>query len=63
VVDGQNRVFNYKNLYVVDGSMLGANLGLTQVSPLQLLAERAMSYIPAKHTLEEQLILKLRVKF
>jgi hypothetical protein len=24
VVDGQNRVFNYKNLYVVDGSMLGS---------------------------------------
>ncbi|WP_265735708.1 GMC oxidoreductase, partial [Acinetobacter baumannii] len=50
----QNRVFNYKNLYVVDGSMLGANLGVNPSLTITALAERAMSYIPAKHTLEEQ---------
>ncbi|WP_228137335.1 GMC family oxidoreductase, partial [Acinetobacter sp. V2] len=54
VVDGQNRVFNYKNLYVVDGSMLGANLGVNPSLTITALAERAMSYIPAKHTLDEQ---------
>lgn len=54
VVDGQNRVFNYKNLYVVDGSMLGANLGVNPSLTITALAERAMSYIPAKHTLGEQ---------
>ncbi|MFH4188895.1 GMC oxidoreductase, partial [Acinetobacter baumannii] len=54
VVDGQNRVFNYKNLYVVDGSMLGANLGVNPSLTITALAERAMSYIPAKHNLEEQ---------
>lgn len=54
VVDGQNRVFNYKNLYVVDGSMLGANLGVNPSLTITALAERAMSYIPTKHTLEEQ---------
>jgi len=53
VVDGQNRVFNYKNLYVVDGSMLGANLGVNPSLTITALAERAMSYIPAKHTLGE----------
>ncbi|MCG5226900.1 GMC family oxidoreductase [Acinetobacter pittii] len=54
VVDGKNRVFNYKNLYVVDGSMLGANLGVNPSLTITALAERAMSYIPAKHTLDEQ---------
>lgn len=50
----KNRVFNYKNLYVVDGSMLGANLGVNPSLTITALAERAMSYIPAKHTLDEQ---------
>ena len=48
VIDSQNRVFNYKNLYVVDGSMLGANLGVNPSLTITALAERAMSYIPAK---------------
>ena len=29
VVDARNRVFGYDNLYVVDGSMIPANLGST----------------------------------
>lgn len=48
VIDSQNRVFNYQNLYVVDGSMLGANLGVNPSLTITALAERAMSYIPAK---------------
>jgi cholesterol oxidase len=31
VCDGQNRVFGYRNMYVCDGSMLGANLGVNRV--------------------------------
>lgn len=48
VIDAQNRVFNYKNLYVVDGSMLSANLGVNPSLTITALAERAMSLIPAK---------------
>ena len=28
VVDAQNRVFGYRNLYVCDGSVIAANLGV-----------------------------------
>ena len=48
VIDARNRVFNYENLYVVDGSMLGANLGVNPSLTITALAERAMSFIPAK---------------
>ncbi|MCG8613550.1 MAG: GMC family oxidoreductase, partial [Pseudomonadales bacterium] len=43
VIDAQNRVFNYQNMYVVDGSMLSANLGVNPSLPITALAERAMS--------------------
>ena len=49
VIDAQNRVFNYRNLYVVDGSMLSANLGVNPSLTITALAERAMSFIPAKN--------------
>ncbi|HSW14988.1 MAG TPA: GMC family oxidoreductase [Solimonas sp.] len=48
VIDAQNRVFGYRNLYVVDGSMLGANLGVNPSLTITALAERAMSFIPSK---------------
>lgn len=48
VIDAQNRVFGYRNLYVVDGSMLGANLGVNPSLTITALAERAMSFIPKK---------------
>lgn len=47
VIDAQNRIFNYRNLYVVDGSMLAANLGVNPSLTITALAERAMSFIPA----------------
>lgn len=49
VIDAQNRVFNYQNLYVVDGAMLGANLGVNPSLTITALAERAMSFIPPKN--------------
>lgn len=48
VIDSQNRVFNYQNLYVVDGSMLSANLGVNPSLTITALAERAMTFIPVK---------------
>ncbi|GAC1604878.1 MAG: hypothetical protein NVS3B3_01720 [Aquirhabdus sp.] len=52
VIDSQNRVFGYQNLYVCDASMLGANLGVNPSLTITALAERAMSFIPAKAALE-----------
>jgi cholesterol oxidase len=46
VVDYRNRVFGYKNMYVCDGSVVGANLGVNPSLTISALTERAMSYIP-----------------
>ena len=48
VIDGQHRVFGYQNLYVVDGSAVGANLGVNPSLTITALAERAMTFIPPK---------------
>lgn len=48
VIDSQNRVFGYQNLYVCDASMLGANLGVNPSLTIVALTERAMSFIPPK---------------
>lgn len=46
VVDSRHRVFGYRNLLVVDGSVVSANLGVNPSLTITALAERAMSYIP-----------------
>lgn len=46
VVDHRHRVFGYKNMYVCDGSVVGANLGVNPSLTITALAERAMSFIP-----------------
>ncbi len=46
VVDYRNRVFGYKNLYVCDGSVVAANLGVNPSLTIAALTERAMSFIP-----------------
>ena len=48
VIDRQNRVFGYPGLYVVDGSMIGANLGVNPSLTITALAERAMGFVPPK---------------
>jgi cholesterol oxidase len=49
VIDAQNRVFNYKNMYVCDGSMIGANLGVNPSLSITALSEHAMSRVkPAR---------------
>ena len=47
VIDRHNRVHNYQGMYVVDASMIGANLGVNPSLTITALAERAMSHVPA----------------
>lgn len=46
VVDSRHRVFNYKNMYICDGSVIAANLGVNPSLTITALSERAMSFIP-----------------
>ena len=46
VVDHRHRVFGYRNMYVCDGSVVAANLGVNPSLTITALAERAMSFIP-----------------
>jgi len=46
VVDDHHRVFGYHNMYICDGSVIGANLGVNPSLTITALAERAMSFIP-----------------
>ena len=46
VIDSRHRVFGYRNMYVCDGSVVAANLGVNPSLTITALAERAMSYIP-----------------
>ena len=46
VVDHRHRVFGYRNMYICDGSVVAANLGVNPSLTITALAERAMSFIP-----------------
>ena len=46
VVDHRNRVFGYKNMYICDGSVLSANLGVNPSLTICAITERAMSFLP-----------------
>jgi cholesterol oxidase len=46
VVDFRHRVFGYKNMYVCDGSVVAANLGVNPSLTITALTERAMTFIP-----------------
>jgi cholesterol oxidase len=50
VVDHRHRVFGYQNMYICDGSVLSANLGVNPSFTITALAERAMSFIPPAAT-------------
>ncbi len=49
VIDAQHRVFGYDGLFVIDGSAVSANPGVNPSLTITALAERAMTFIPAKH--------------
>jgi cholesterol oxidase len=48
VVDSRGQVFGYDGLYVMDGSMIGANLGVNPSLTITALAEHIASNIPNK---------------
>jgi cholesterol oxidase len=48
VIDRDNRVFGYQNMYVCDGSVITANPGVNPALTIAALSERAMSRIPAR---------------
>lgn len=45
VVDAQHRVFGYRNMYICDGSVVSANLGVNPSLTIAAMTERAMSFI------------------
>jgi cholesterol oxidase len=53
VIDAQHRVFGYRGLFVIDGSAVSANPGVNPSLTITALAERAMSFIPARAALDE----------
>ena len=48
VVDSEQRVFNYENLLICDGSAVPANPGVNPSLTIVAMTERAMSKIPAR---------------
>ena len=48
VIDGENRLFGYKDLFVCDGSMISANPGVNPSLTIAAITERAMSRIGPK---------------
>ena len=50
VVDDRHRVFGYRNMYICDGSVLAANLGVNPSLTITALAERAMSFVRSAAT-------------
>ena len=49
VIDTQNRVFGYENMYVFDGSMISANPGVNPALTITAMTERGMSLISKKN--------------
>ena len=50
VINKNNEVFGYRNMMVVDGSMISANPGVNPALSITAIAERAMDRIPDKVT-------------
>jgi len=48
VIDNKNKVFNYENMYVCDGSMISSNPGVNPSLSITAISERAMAMIPKK---------------
>ncbi|MFZ4545081.1 MAG: GMC oxidoreductase [Saprospiraceae bacterium] len=48
VIDFENKVFNYENMLICDGSAISANPGVNPSLSITAIAERAMSFIPPK---------------
>ena len=48
VIDSNNKVFGYENMYVFDGSMISANPGVNPSLTITAISERGISKIPDK---------------
>ena len=48
VIDKDNKVFGYENMYVIDGAMISANPGVNPSLTITAIAERAIDCIPKK---------------
>ncbi len=54
VIDDRNEVFGHPGLYVCDGSMIPANLGVNPSLTITALTEHAMSFMPVKEGAAER---------
>jgi cholesterol oxidase len=54
VVDPYHRVFGHPGLHVVDGSTVGANLGVNPALTIAALAERALAFWPRRGEPDER---------
>ena len=48
VIDHTHEAYHYPGLYVIDGAAVSANPGVNPSLTITAMAERAMSFIPAK---------------
>ena len=48
VIDKENKVFGYEDMYVIDGSMISSNPGVNPSLSITAIAEHAMSKVPHK---------------
>jgi len=48
VINKKNEVFNYTNMYIIDGAMISANPGVNPSLSITAIAEHAMAQIPLK---------------
>ena len=48
MVDPKHRAFGYDDLYVVDGSVIPANLGVNPSLTITAMAEHAMTHVPLR---------------
>lgn len=53
VINKDNRIFGYKNMFVCDGSMISANPGVNPALTITALSENAMSRVPNKELLSD----------
>lgn len=51
VIDIDQKVFGYNNMYVCDGSAMSANPGVNPALTITAMTERAMSHIPVKEAI------------
>ena len=53
VIDMYHQVFNYPGMFVADGSVIPANLGVNPSLTITAMAERAMAHVPDKTAVAE----------